>query len=416
MTARRYGDGTYGSGTYGLPNVPADPAVVVEILTPAGWVDVTCDARSIVLDRGRSSYLDAARAATAALDFADFDGRFSPWNPASYWLQASPYATDVPIRVTVADAANGLVYRRFTGSTDAITDTWPEQSGWRDAIASVSATDGFKLLARHEGLARPPVGANERSGARIGRLAADAAWAGPSRLDAGTIALQQTDLAGVTLDLMRAVGVAEWGWLYVDVDGALVFRQRDAVSTDPRMVNVQWTFGDLDGDGVCYNDLALVTDETDVYNVATVTPVGFGPGTATDADSVAWFGPRTWTLDQSPHVSTGDATSLAQIVVLEQAASTRRVESVTFDALESPDAMAAALGVQINDRIRVIRRAAGVSIDTELLVQGIHEELTAGGSRRPASWSVTLATADALVVNLWAAWDDDLWDSGQWGV
>lgn len=411
----RYGDATYGANYYGQGALSTSPVFMFEIWTPSGeWVDATCDVRSVRVDRGRTSYVDAQGAATATVELANATGVYSGWSVFGIWAKSSPYRVNVPIRLRTlyGSTLSGMFY----GSTDAVTDSWP---GTTDALASVTATDGFKFLARHSGVARAAVGAGELSGARINRLADDAAYAGTRMIDAGTVTLQATTMEGVTLDLMRQVGEAEWGWLYFNVDGALVFRQRDAVQTDPRMVNVQWTLTDDAMPGaVCYSDLSIPIDDSDVWNVAQVTPPGVATQTAQDANSVAWFGPRTWTRTDVPLVNTTDALNLAQLVVLEQANAARRVESVTFRASHSPAAWACATGVRMNDRVRLIRHYPdGYVLDAELLVQGVHHTITADGSGVPNAWDVTLDTADALQVRDYGQWDVAKWDTtDQWGV
>src|SRR5436190_1310954 len=269
----------YGGTLYGAVVDTAEPNMLVQIQSGGSWVDVTCDVRSINTDRGRSSYLEANTAGTMDLVLANFQGLYSGWNPYGLWANANPYRTNLPIQIVVVQHAT--TYPLFTGTTDSVIDTWP---GTVDAQAEVQATDGMKLLTRHTGNPRALVGDNELTGARINRLADDGAWTGARAIDAGTVALQPTDLSGVTLDVMRLIGETEWGVLYVDRSGTLVFRQRDAVQTDPRQVNVQWTLTDDDVSvpGICYSDIVLPVSDDHVVNVAQITPPGLAQSVAQD--------------------------------------------------------------------------------------------------------------------------------------
>lgn len=418
-TLHGYGDGLYGERTYGGLVFDTAPRFVVQLLKPDGaWLDVTCDVRSIRIDRGRSSWVGAFSAGTCELVLANFDGNYSTFPPDSVWLQPGGFVTDVPLRV--GSILNAGLEWRFTGTTDGVYDSWP---GTTDAIATVTATDAFKRLARHNGGARAPVGAGELSGARINRLLDDAGYTGVRNVDAGTVTMQATDLNGITVDLMRIVGEAEWGWLYVEGGGALRFRQRDSGTTDPRMKDVQYIFTDQDLSNpavpdACYGAATVGSDSDRIVNVATITPPGKAVSTYADATSSAWYGPRTWTRTDLPFNLDADALTLAQIVVLEQAYDDQRIDAVTIDAALREGNYAAAHGVRMSDRIRFLRTfPGGHQLDAELIVQGRRDEVVpSGDGAHAATWSVTLQTASAAIISGLGEWDDATWDDGVWGV
>ena len=413
-TLGTYGAGTYGAGTYGGTAVLDHPTWIVLVSTPAGWLDVTCDVRSITVDAGRSSYVDAFAAASLELELADFAGRYSPFTHDSVWLQAGGFVTGVPIRAGAVLA--GAVEWRFTGTTDGVFSSWP---GTVDAVAAVSATDGFKSLARFNGGVRAAIGGGELSGARINRLADDARWTAPRKVDAGAVALQATTLDGITLDLMRQVGESEWGWLYVDGTGALVFIGRTGADTRPNMTTVQWTFTDDDAlPGTCYGEATVGADETHIINIAAVTPPGLPLSRYENVVSSAWFGPRSWTRTDLPLAATVDAAALAQLVVSYYAFDDRRVDAVEFDAANHAGNYAAGAGVDQTDRIRFVRTIpGGDQLDAELLVLGRRDLVVpAGDGSSLAEWTVTLSTGNALVIVGLGAWDVGTWDESMWGV
>lgn len=414
-TLTTYGAATFGAGNYGGVTVDAEPRWVAMVQLPDGsWADVTCDVRSIDVDRGRSSWVEAFKAGTATVVLANPAGRYSTFTPDSIWLQPAGFTTDVPIRVGTVLA--GVVDWRFTGTTDGVFDSWPNVV---DAVATVTATDGFKQLARHDGGARVAAGAGEFTGARINRLATDAGWAGARAVDAGVVALQATTLDGVTIDLMRQVGESEWGWLYVRGDGTLVFRQRDAVDTDPRMTAVQFTFTDDDAlVGACYGAAVVGSDSDRIVNVARVTPPGHALSTFTDAVSVAWYGPRTWNRTDLPFNVDVDAAGLAQLIVTQQANDDQRIDAVVVDVAHRPDSYPAACGVRLLDRIRFVRTyPGGFQLDAELIVQGRHDVVTpAGDGAHVGTWQVTWSTASAALIATLGRWDVSTWDESVWGV
>lgn len=419
--AHGYGAGTYGAGTYGGVTVTADPRWLVMIPDAAGNLyDVGCDVRSVSIHAGRSNYVAAFSAATAAVELQNFTGKYSAWPADSVWLQPGGWVTGVPISIGVA--WKGAVAWRFVGTTDAVSDSWP---GMADARVMVTATDGFKGLSRNAGAARAAVGAGELSGARINRLATDAAWSGPRAVDVGIVALQGTDLAGVTLDAMRRVGEAEWGWLFIAADGTLTFRQRDAAANDPRMVNVQYTFTDTHGvAGACYGDATVVgADDATIVNVATVTPPGHPASSYTDAASVAHYGPRTWSRTDLLINADVDAVALAQAVVTSFKSDAERIDAIAIDAANHADAWPAATGARINDRVRFVRTMpGGYQLDAELLVQGRVDTMEPSGvDGALAVWSVEFQTASASSVADLGRWDQPAgaavgWDLSKWGI
>lgn len=413
-----YGDpaGTYGApgATWGGLAARTDPTWLVQVADPvAGWVDRTCDVRSITVDAGRSSYVDAFSAAAAQIVFWNPAGIYSTWPDNSIWLQPGGFVTDVPIRA--GSVLAGVVDWKFTGTTDHVADSWP---GTVDAIATVTATDAFKQLARYNGGPRTAVGAGELSGARVNRLLDDAAYHGARAVDAGVVALAATTLDGTTIDLLHQTGEAEWGWLYVRGDGAVTFRGRTAIDTDPRMTTVQFTFTDSDAIvGACYGAAVVGADDDRIVNTAAVTPATGAKQTATDAGSVGWFGPRSWTRTDLPIATTTDALALAQLVVTQEAHDDRRIDAVEIDGAH-PSTWPALAGARIGDRVRFVRTfPGGHQLDAELLVQGRSDAVVpAGDGWALGAWTARLSTSNALVIVGLGQWDVGLWDDALWGV
>lgn len=407
-----YGQGTYGSEAYG--GTPAlVPTHMVEVQATAGvWEDVTCDVRAIDVHRGRSDQLDSFTAGTATLTFADQSDYYNAWNPSGVWSRAGAFRTDIPVRVSVVTGYTRTVL--FTGTTDDVMDSWP--GAGTDAMTEVHATDALKSLTR----AKPAklgagVGAGELPGARVGRILDAVSYTGPRNLEAGTIALQATILDGTAVDLCDEARECEWGAFYVDGDGVVRLRARDSISTDPRQATVQWTFDDTDTLGPCYSDLTLVASDAKVYNYATVTRgAGSTPQVASIADSLAWYGPRTYTRDLPINTDAG-ALTVAQTVVANLAYNERRVESIVLEPGWHPELWPACTGVRLLDRVRVIRRT-NVVIDAELLVQSIHHSITGGGNGHAGTWTTTLETTNARVVRDAGQWDVGQWDQAKWSV
>lgn len=407
-----YGQGTYGSEWYGgTPTIRPLFLVLVE-QTPGQWVDVTCDVRTLAVDRGRSKQLDSFTAATLTVAFADESDFYNAWNPSGVWSARGAFRTDVGIIVRVIDGFN--VVPMFMGTTDDVADSWP--GAGLDALTEVRATDALKGLARARPAVVAAVGAGDLPGARINRVLDAVTYTGARNIEAGTTALAATTLDGTAIDLADEARECEWGAFYADREGTVRFRARDSVVTDPRQSAVQWTFDDHDIAGPCYSDLKLIATDEAVYNVARITRTGAaGPQTASDAPSAGWYGPRTYTRTGLPIADDTGALTLAQVIVAQHANNERRIDAVTFYPLGDPDLMAIALGVRMLDRIRVIRRT-GVVIDAELQVQAIHHTITGGGDGYPGTWECRLETTNALVVRDAGQWDLGKWDQATWSV
>ena len=424
LVRRDYGEAAYGDWYWG--GKPDNrPNFRVDVYTDQGWVDTHCDVRSIRIDRGRSTALDAWSAGTATLEYQDFDGRYSAWTPNSIWasgakpnvdgdISIGPYRTSVPVRigVTIGEWSGAL----FLGFTDAVFDSWPGAGA--DALVTVNLTDGFQHLARYKIPKGQMAPDNETSGARITRLARQAGFVGTIRADTGTVHLGPEDEGGVAIDTMDRTREAEWGALYVDGYGDLVFRQRDAPQTDPRMTTVQFAFEDT-GLADCYTDLVLAADATQVANVATVQFTTGQSATASYADSIAWFGERNYTTAGELAFRTAqDAMDLAGLIVGTFSDNDRRVDGITFSPNSlHPDLWLTAAGVQILDRVRVIRNfPSGWQLDAELLVQGMHHEISGTGDEREPNWTVTLDTSTAVEQYENSGWDVGEWDDDRWGI
>ena len=398
------------------------PAVAaVEVQTATGWVDVTCDVRTIETDRGRQQLLESFQAGTATVVFANFQDKYSAWNPNGVWAQAGRYRLDVPIRITMSlmvPVPGGMpaLYsvRLFTGTTDAVSDSWPNAGA--DAMVTVTATDGFKLLQRYEGppAATPPVlvGAHELSGARVNRWADAAGWTGPRNVDPGTITLVGTDMSGGALDAMQEVEFEESGYLFMSGDGTLVFKQRNATDSEQRSTTVQAWFTDQDPPPppaaqpavypICYTDIVPQADETLVYNIAHMARTGGPVQNVEDTTSSAWFGPRVYPPRTDLIVDNdNDALALAQWIVITHADNERRVDSLAMSPFASgrDEAWLAAVQLGIGDRIQAERHMpGGYQFAEQLLIQGIHHSVTATATMVPNDWIVTYATAEALEV------------------
>lgn len=214
------------------------------------WTDITDYVYSLTITRG-SRTVDGPvvqyEAGTASITLDNHDRRFDPTNLDGPYVSGGQTEVEPmrEMRISASYQRQGewLSYELFHG----YVDSWDVEFEQLDSRVTLSCTDAFKVLGNYS---RPPVltpaGANELSGARIHRILDSAAWpVSLRRVDTGMTHLQATTLEGSALDEALQVCEAEIGEFYVDGGGYIVFRNRNAMSTDERSATSQATFGDI---------------------------------------------------------------------------------------------------------------------------------------------------------------------------
>jgi hypothetical protein len=273
----------------GLGSVPAAgtfPAVKVEanfsVLT--GWTDITPYAdfsggQQVTITRGSNrveSPVIRYDAGTCQIPLDNTDRRFDPTNLSGAYTGGIPVATFIKpcANIRVSATFTSVTYRLFNGTADSWDLSYSPPS---DAQATVSCTDGFRVLAVQARTARSSfVGGGEDAGARVTRILNDCGWPYAKRsIVPGDSTLQPTLLGGTPigvvplavanaggtqtttgvaavstlapLDELQLTAETEMGELYVNGNGFLVFRNRHALWTDTRSLTAQASFGDLAG-------------------------------------------------------------------------------------------------------------------------------------------------------------------------
>ncbi len=252
--------------------------------TDPGWTDISQFVLGFTVTRPGTRLqgpLWNFQAGTASITLDNSDGRFDPDNLAGPYVSGgvTQLAAMVPVRILASWAVS---YPLFSGFADG----WlPAQVTYEGGYAELVllATDAFKVLA---GITLPAItleGAGNFTGTRITDILTRAGWytsAERNVIAAGNSQLQGTTLGSDALSLMQLATDSEVGQLYVSGGGAVVFRNRQALATDPRSSTPQAVFGDLP---------ALVTQSYDTA-VAADAPSAWwkladAAGSASAADS-----------------------------------------------------------------------------------------------------------------------------------
>ncbi|MGR6922545.1 hypothetical protein ACU635_50540 [[Actinomadura] parvosata] len=364
------------------------------------WTDVSLVAkRGITTKRGSDRVISPViryDAGTAMVHVNNTDRRFDPTNVDG------PHATGTRTKVTpmkplrIRATWNAVTYDVFRGfvdqwNVDHVADVYSE--------ATVTATDGFKVLRNRKRPAVAPVGAGENAGARVNRILDSAGWPAADRVIAtGNSTLQETTLEGDALSELQAVAESEIGELYIDASGKVVFRNRQAVILESRSNSVQATFGV----GFTPAVAKLSTDDATFYNEIRATRTGGSEQVAGDAASQAEFLVKTFEAGSLLLVDDTAAAAYASWILYVSKEPEVRFDSIEIHAHADPDNLfPVVLSREIGDRIRIIRQPSGDGdpITRDCFIRGISHQTT--GATWITTWNLQSATkyGSFLVLN-----------------
>lgn len=301
--------------------------------------------------------------------------------------------------------ARPVTHDRFRGYADDWPPSWSFPEG---AAVALSATDGFKVLARVDRTASAPVGAGELSGARINRVLDAAGWpATDRRIDTGLETVQATTLAANVLTELRLTSDTERGGLYVDGAGRVVFRDRAWRS---RSRWSRWVLAD-DGTGIDYEDVRVATDDDVLVTHAEIARAGGTSQVVTSASAESQFLRRAVTRTDLLMETDAAAAYWAQAVVHENSSYDLRFESVTLRPTINAELWPLVMLAEFGDRLTIVRTppGGGSPIRRDVFVEGIEDRFVARGGG-VVEWQTVFALSDA------SRWDYFVLDDGMFGV
>ena len=211
------------------------------------WVDISAYVRSAHIRRGAnrvSNPLPRYEAGTASVSLNDPDRRFDPTNLAGPYV-ASGVTQVTPMRAIRIQAVwDGVTYEVFRGFADAWVTEYADAHPYL-ARCELTATDATRVLSNYDRIAVGAVGAGEDSGARVNRILDSVEWSDIDRLvSTGDTTHQNTTLAGDAWNELVLTQDTEFGEVYVDSGGRVVFRNRQAAMEDLRSTSATALFGD----------------------------------------------------------------------------------------------------------------------------------------------------------------------------
>jgi hypothetical protein len=371
-----------GSGVLGV-NVLSDSATVT--------ADVSNQVQAVSIQRGRNANADQFQAGTASIRIADVNGDFNPEN------LSSPYTgLLLPLRkvtLTATDNNTGLVYPLFAGYITGYNYTQAQVVG-EVSYTVLQASDGFRLL--NMGTVSTVTGgtAGQLSGARVTKILDAVAWPNSMRdIDTGQTTLQvDPGTTRTALNALQTVETSEYGAVYMDASGNVVFQDRALTSSS--IAGTPVVFAD-DGTGLDYANVRWVLDDSLVYNKASITATGLATQTATNQDSIDKYFLHSYNKGDLLMQTTAEALNYAQAYVASRQETTVRCDSVTLLDLNTPgyDAgIVAALELDYFDPITVKSTQPGSStLNKTLQIFGVSYNIT------PTRWSTTFVTLEPII-------------------
>jgi len=367
------------SGVLGV-NALADSTAVT--------VDVSSLVDSIKTTRGRTALSDVFQTGTMSLRIIDQNGDFNPMNPAS------PYAGLLtPMRkVTITATWNGTTYPIFAGYITSFDTTTPRDVG-EIVFTTIQAVDGFRLFANAQITTVPTTPAGQTSGTRIGKILDAIGWpTGMRDIDAGQTTVQSDPSSLRTaLGAMQTVTSTEYGSLYMDGFGNVVFQDRQLTSSSVAGTPVD--FND-NGTGIQYNNALWKLDDSLVFNNVSVTRTGGSPQVALNQASIDKYFLHSYQEQNLLMETDTEALNNARAFLASRQETSIRCDAVTLDLYTANyDAgITAALDLDFFDPITVTTTQPGSSSLTKTLqVFGVSHDI------RPSAWKTTLTTLEPIL-------------------
>ena len=364
-----------------------------------GSLDVLADATSLIVDvsnqvdsistnRGRQLSTEQFNTGVATIRIIDQNGDFNPQNPSS------PYFTFLnPMRkIAITATYLGVTYPIFAGYITNYNTSTPKFTG--DLVyTTISAVDGFRLFQNAQFFGVTGAVAGETTGARITKILDSISWPASMRdIDTGQTTVQADPATQRTaLSALQTVANTEYGAVYVDGSGDLVFQDRAYTVSSVGQTPV--VFKD-DGTAISYFDVKWVLDDTQVYNKATITRQGGTVQTVIDQDSIDKYFTHSYNLTGLLMETDAEALQYGQAFIASRQETNIRVDELTLELFQDnyTAGTIAALELDYFDPIDVTTtQPNSTTLSKTVQVFNINHQI------RPDSWKVRYGTAEPII-------------------
>jgi hypothetical protein len=372
-----------------------DPDALWE--TADQWVDIAPDVTSVVLERSETE------AAHLVVELRNDSLRYS--------LARLAFPVGALISVWV-DRLVGDPDWRFYGRITRWTEdypTTPDTTLQQDlARVTIEAYDAVFLLDQGiDGISYPIGGEGDITPARLAYLAAVAGLTRATKLDQSFMPHRGTFSSNPVWETMQVTAESDGGLVLIDVDGALLYLDRDSLLVG-RSDHAQphTIFSDTCSDGtVPFSEGLPHASDENLYNHVVLTNVDDTQVVAIDQDSIDFKGRRVRPLQAQTWASAAAAQTLAEDLLQTYVLASYFLDPILLDAL----AVGPLPDLRLGDVIRYIKNLPnGVRIDANLRVSELAWAVA------PGAETLLVTTSPVSAFNAFARWDSAVWDTDLW--
>ena len=363
-------------------------------------VDVSDLLDSVQTNRGRNISSEQFQTGTASIRILDQNGDFNSQNTLSpYFSYLNPMR-----KMTITSTYLGVTYPIFAGYITGYNTSTPKFNG--DIVyTTVSAVDGFRLFQNAQFFGVTGAVSGETTGTRIGKILDTIGFPVALRdIDTGLTTVQADPATQRTaLAALQTCATTEYGAIYMDATGRVAFQDRTV--TVASVAGTPVVFKD-DGTAIGYFDVKWVFDDTQIYNLATITRTGGSVQTASDAASIAKF--FTHSYNQSGLLMETDAEALdyAEAFIASRKDTTVRVDELVLD-LQQDNYDAGTIAALTMDFFTPVSVTTTQPNNTTL--SKTEQVFNVSHSITPNSWKVRFGTAEPII-------DGFILDSALYGI
>ena len=363
-------------------------------------VDVSDLLDSVQTNRGRNISSEQFQTGTASIRILDQNGDFNSQNTLSpYFSYLNPMR-----KMTITSTYLGVTYPIFAGYITGYNTSTPKFNG--DIVyTTVSAVDGFRLFQNAQFFGVTGAVSGETTGTRIGKILDTIGFPVALRdIDTGLTTVQADPATQRTaLAALQTCATTEYGAIYMDATGRVAFQDRTV--TVASVAGTPVVFKD-DGTAIGYFDVKWVFDDTQIYNLATITRTGGSVQTASDAASIAKF--FTHSYNQSGLLMETDAEALdyAEAFIASRKDTTVRVDELVLD-LQQDNYDAGTIAALTMDFFTPVSVTTTQPNNTTL--SKTEQVFNVSHSITPNSWKARFGTAEPII-------DGFILDSALYGI
>jgi hypothetical protein len=295
----------------------------------------------------------------------------------------------VPLRkLRVSATTSGITKWLFSGYTTEYRYTYDqsEQMGY----VEIYCTDAFRLFNLAQLSTITDATAGQTTGTRIGKIL-DQMDFPPSLRSISTGSTTCQADPGTTrngLDTLKNAEFTEQGALYVDSEGALVFKERSEVVGSLGEIPIEFN----QTTGIPYKNLQFAFDDKLIINNAEFTRVGGSKISVSNADSIAKYFPHGNVESNLIAQTDSQVLDIASIYVATRAETSIRIDAMTVDLLDSDVPTTTMIGLDYFSNLRISNNQPdGSTIVKTLQCQGLNWFIT------PNSMQVTVTTLEPIV-------------------